>query len=259
MVLAIFISAYVVVNLAFALLYVLAGDVIAGAHPGSFTDAFHFSVQTFSTVGYGQMAPRGFGHVLVTLESAVGVLMVALATGLVFAKFSCPTARILFSRNALLREHDGLPNLIFRLANTRGNQVLEASVKCVALKDEVSREGEKLRSLHDLKLRRDNTPLFSLTWTVMHPIDESSPLHGLALDALRRGDVRIIVSFTGLDDILAQQIHASHAYLPEDLLEGRRFVDVLRREEREALVDLSRLDETEPFPAATAPEARQAS
>jgi len=252
MVLAIFITAYVTINLAFALLYLLAGDVIAGAHPGSFTDAFHFSVQTFSTVGYGQMAPRGLGHVLVTLESAVGVLMVALATGLVFAKFSRPTARILFSKYALLREHDGVRTLMFRLANTRGNQVLEASVKCVALKDEVSREGEKLRGMHDLKLRRDNTPLFSLTWTVMHPIDESSPLHGLDLEALRRGDVRVVISFTGLDDILAQQIHASHVYLPEDLLEGRRFVDVLRRENREAFVDLSRLDETEPLAPADA-------
>ncbi|MBM4358916.1 MAG: ATP-sensitive inward rectifier potassium channel 10 [Deltaproteobacteria bacterium] len=244
-VLGLFVGAYVLVNLGFALLYLLAGDVIVGAVPGSFTDAFHFSVQTFSTVGYGQMAPRGIGHVLVTLESAVGVLMVAIATGMMFAKFSRPTAGVEFSQPMVIRRHKGVPTLMFRIANARGNQVIEASVSCVALKDAVSAEGERMRAQHDLTLVRSSTPLFAMSWIVMHPVDATSPLHGLDDDARRRGDVRVAVSFTGLDSTLAQQIHAHRIYLAEDILEGRRFVDILERQGPETRIYLDRLHETE--------------
>jgi inward rectifier potassium channel len=244
-----FVAAYVLVNLGFALLYLAAGDVIVGAEPGSFTDAFHFSVQTFSTVGYGQMAPRGIGHVLVTLESAVGVLMVAIATGMMFAKFSRPTAGVAFSHTMVLRRHNGVPTLMFRIANARGNQVIEASVRCVAMKDVVSAEGDRMRALHDLVLVRSTTPLFAMSWLVMHPIDEKSPLFGLDERARHEGDVRVAVSFTGLDSTLAQQIHAHRVYLADDILEGRRFVDILERRSHETLVHLDRLHETEPEPA----------
>lgn len=246
-VLGLFVLAYVLVNLLFATLYLAAGDAIVGARPGSFADAFHFSVQTFSTVGYGQMAPKGIGDVLVMVESAVGVLSVAIATGLTFAKFSRPTAGVVFSRPILIAPMNNVPTLMFRIANARGNQIIEASVRCVALKDEVSAEGARLRALHDLPLRRDTTPLFAMSWLVMHPIDETSPLAGLTLEDIRKGDVRVIVSFTGLDSVLSQQIHEHHTYFGDQFVVGHRFRDVLERaEDGTVTVNLAMLDELEP-------------
>jgi len=173
--LLLFAVAYGLVNVFFAALYLAAGDTIAGARPGSFADAFSFSVQTLSTIGYGQLTPVGFGHAIVAIESAAGVIVVALATGLVFSKFSRPTARVMFSRRIVIHERNGQRTLSFRIANARGNEVIEAAVRCTALKNELSDEGERMRVLHDMNLRRDTNPVFSLSWVVMHTIDESSP------------------------------------------------------------------------------------
>lgn len=258
-VLGLFVGAYVLVNLLFAVIYLLAGDVIVGARPGSFADAFHFSVQTFSTVGYGKMVPQGIGDVLVMIESAVGVLSVAIATGLMFTKFSRPTAGVAWSRPAVIATVDGVPTLMFRLANTRGNQIVEASVRCVALKDEVSAEGGRLRGLHDLRLRRDSTPLFAMSWLVMHRIDADSPLHGMSLEAMREGDVRVVVSFTGIDSVLSQQVHDHHTYFAEDLVVGQRFRDILSREpDGTTRVDLTSLDALEPAPPSPGDAVRKA-
>jgi inward rectifier potassium channel len=221
-------SAYLTINLIFASLYLAGGDTISGATPGSFADAFFFSVQTFSTIGYGVMAPKGaFAAVVVTAEAFVGLLMVAMGTGLMFAKFSRPTARILFSKKMVISQRDGKPTLMLRIANERGNDVIEASFRVTVLKEEISAEGERMRRLHDLKLVRGDTPLFTLTFQGMHVIDELSPLHGVTAETLRAGEMRFIVTVTGLDATFATTINGRHIYMADDVAWNARFADVL--------------------------------
>jgi inward rectifier potassium channel len=240
--------AYVMVNSLFAGLYLLAGDVIANAEPGSFHDAFFFSVQTLSTIGYGAMAPRGIGNYIVAAECIVGLVALAMATGIVFAKFARPTARVLFSDKALVQTRDGVPHLVFRLANARGNQIVEASLSVVVLLDEKTAEGERMRAIHDLHLRRRATPAFALSWTVMHRIDEKSPLHGFGAEELAAHDARIQITLTGIDSIFAQTVHARHAYFCEDIVFGRRFIDVVKNHPDGAVtLDLTHFHDTVPL------------
>src|SRR3954469_5439583 len=171
-------SVYIIANLIFASMYTLGGDCIAGAT--SFKDRFFFSVQTLSTIGYGTMVPKTtYAHILVTLQAFGGTLFVALVTGLVFAKFSRPTARVMWSKNVVLIERNGKRLLQFRMANERANQIVEAQLRVALARIEVAPDGERMRRFHDLKLARDRNVIFVLTWTAIHEIDETSPLHGL--------------------------------------------------------------------------------
>jgi len=177
---ALVLAAYLGANAVFALGYLALGDAIEEARPGHFGDAFFFSVQTMATIGYGKMAPRGIGaNALVTVEALVGLLGLALVTGVVFAKFSRPTARVRFSAVAVVTPFDGVPSLLFRMGNERGNQIAEAAVHLVLMREERTVEGEAVRRAHELRLRRDRSAFFALTWTVVHPITPDSPLHGL--------------------------------------------------------------------------------
>jgi inward rectifier potassium channel len=222
--------AYLGLNLTFAILFFLGGDCIANAEPGSFSDAFFFSVQTMATIGYGAMAPKTlYAHALVTVEALLGLLAVALATGLMFAKFSRPTARLRFSRVALITRRNGQPFLVFRVANARANQIVEASVKLMMLKSEITAEGDRMRRFHELSLARSQNPLFAMTWTVMHPIDEKSPLHGLSVEELCAQQVDLLVILVGIDGTFAQTIHARHIYRAEDIVANARFVDMTRQ------------------------------
>jgi inward rectifier potassium channel len=221
---------YLGANLVFACGYLAIGDGIEEARPGNFADAFFFSVQTMATIGYGKMAPRGIrANLLVTLEALVGLLGLALVTGLVFAKFSRPTARVLFSRHAVITTFDGVPSLLFRMANERGNQIAEAQAHLVLLRTERTPEGEEVRRVHDLRLRRSQSAFFALTWLVVHPITPDSPLHGETAESLREKDLDLVASVTGLDETLSQSIHARHAWSAEQILWRHRFADVLVR------------------------------
>ena len=218
---------YLGVNAFFALLYWLVPGSVANAD-GGYADAFFFSVQTFASIGYGFMYSQStWANALVVVEAFVSLLSIALLTGIVFAKFSRPHARVLFSRPILIETRNGVPTLTFRVANERGNDVVEASLRVSILKTYVTREGHRMRRFYDLPLERSETPFFLLSWQVFHPIDEHSPLHGLTPETMRDDDVRIAVSLTGLDGTFAQTIYARHSYWPEDLLVGHRFVDVM--------------------------------
>jgi inward rectifier potassium channel len=238
-------ATYLGVNLAFALLFLAGGDSIKEAEQGSLRDAFFFSVQTFSTIGYGVMSPKTtFAQVVVMCEAFVGLVTVAMATGLMFAKFSRPTARVLFSDRLVVTTRQGKPTLMLRLANERGNDIIEASFRMTVLKPEVSPEGERMRRVHDLVLVRSDTPLFTLTFQAMHVIDEASPLHGLSSADLAASEVRFVVTVTGHDATFGATIHARRIYHADDVVWNARFADVLSNGPDGRLVlDLSRFHE----------------
>jgi inward rectifier potassium channel len=248
--LAIIASTYAAINAAFALLYLAGGDCITGAQPGSFGDAFFFSVQTFSTIGYGVMAPKtAYASAVVTLEAFIGLITVAMATGLMFAKFSRPTARVLFSDKIVIGVRNGKPTLMLRMANERGNDIIEASFRVTILKPEITPEGDKIRRLHDIKLVRDETPLFAISFTAFHTIDETSPLYGETAASLQAEAMRFIVTVTGLDSTFAQTIHARHIYEAPDVAWNARFVDVLSNlPDGRLQVDLAKFHDIEPVP-----------
>lgn len=215
-------------NLAFALAYLALGDAISGARPGSIADAFFFSVQTMATIGYGVMAPRTWAaNAIVCVEAVTGLLGVALVTGLVFARFARPTARVLFSRVVAVGPRDGVPSLMFRMANARGNGIVEAEVHVVLALDELTHEGERVRRSYDLALLRTRNVLFALSWTVVHPMVPGSPLHGETSASLREKDAAIIVSLLGFDETSAQTIHARHVYAAEHVVWNARFADII--------------------------------
>ena len=222
--------AYLASNALFAGGYLALGDAIENAHAGSFWDAFFFSVQTMATIGYGKMAPRTFmANTLVAAEALVGLLGLAMVTGLVFAKFSRPTARVLFSRTAVVTPYEKVPSLMFRMANERVNQIVEAQVHVVLMRNEQTAEGETVRRAHDLVLRRGRSALFALTWTAIHPITPQSPLFGEDARSMAAKEADVVVSFTGYDETLAQTVYARHAYTPDQVAWGMRFHDILVR------------------------------
>jgi inward rectifier potassium channel len=246
---AIVLAAYLGANLFFALGYLAIGDGIEEARRGSFFDAFFFSVQTMATIGYGKMSPRGLAaNLLVTIEALVGLLGLALVTGLVFAKFSRPTARVIFTRDVVISPFDGVPSLLVRMANERGNQIAEAQAHLVLLRTETTPEGEEVRRVHDLKLRRSQSAFFAFTWLVVHPITPESPLFGETAESLRQKDVDLVASVTGLDETLAQSVHARHAWTAERILWNHRFADVLvKLPDGRRAIDYRRFHEVEPL------------
>lgn len=241
-------GAYVGINLLFAVLYALDDAHVAGARAGSVVDHFWFSVQTFSTIGYGAMSPNTpWAHALVTVESFVGMVLVAMGTGFLFAKASRPTARVLFSEPMVVRTRNGIPSLMFRVANRRRNQVVQARIGLHALVSEVTAEGQWMRRVVDLPLERDTSPIFSLSFTAIHPLDEESPLCGLTPEELRERVAVFVVVFTGIDSTFSQQVHARKIYPPEAIRFGHRFVDVLNRDKDGGLrMDLDRMHDTRP-------------
>jgi inward rectifier potassium channel len=239
---------YVAVNAAFAALYLADGAGITGAQPGSFADAFFFSVHTMATIGYGSMVPSTpYTNALVAFEALFGLMAFAMATGLMFAKFSRPTARVVWSRVALVTPRNGVPHLVFRVANARENQIVEANMRVVMLAFETTAEGERIRRFHDLHLVRAQNPIFALTWLVMHPIDERSPLHGRSKADLEAMRAEILAILIGIDGTFAQTIHARNSYTMDEIVEGARFADVIRElPDGRREVDLSRIHDYVP-------------
>ena len=224
---------YLAINVIFANAYLTTGEGIANAKPGSFSDAFFFSVQSMSTIGYGAMYPQTiYAQILVTIEVLVGILLVAIGTGLVFARFANVKARVLFSNIAVVSPFHGVPTLMFRVANQRDNRIIEARICMSLLKNEISPEGHCLRRFYDLKLLRDRSPSFRLSWQVMHPIDEDSPFYGETPISLAELDGELLITLTGLDETFSQTIHARHAYCCRDILWSMRFVDILYQTDR---------------------------
>ncbi|MFB2770742.1 ion channel [Pelatocladus sp. BLCC-F211] len=225
--LALIAFSYVTTNALFALAYLAGGDCIANARPGYFLDAFFFSVQTLASIGYGAMYPKtAYANLIVTIEAMMGLVGIAVMTGLAFARFSRPTARVIFSRVAVIAPHNGVPTLMFRTGNKRRNQILEAQLRVYLMRDEVTTEGYFIRRLHELNLIRSQTPSFTLSWTAMHPIDESSPLYGMTPESLAATKSAIVVSLSGIDETVIQVLHARQTYAAHEILWNNQFVDI---------------------------------
>lgn len=219
---------YFVANSLFALAYLAGGNCIANAQPGNFLDAFFFSVQTMASIGYGAMYPLTvYANAMVAIEALTGLMGLAMGSGLMFARFSRSTARVLFSRVAVIAPLDGVPTLMLRTANQRRNQILEAQLRVRLTRDELTAEGHFMRRVHDLKLVRSQNPLFSLSWTAMHPIDEHSPLYGVTAETLAAAEATIIVTLSGIDETVSQTLHARHIYAAHEILWNMRFADIL--------------------------------
>ena len=238
---------YIGINVLFAIAYLLQPGSIANAQSGYFWDAFFFSLQTLSTVGYGALAPATFyAHVLVAIEGLIGLLGLALITGLMFARFSRPTARVLFTHWALISPFNGQSTFMFRVANQRGNRILEAQIRVSLLRREVTQEGIEMYRFYDLPLIRSQTPVFGLSWLVMHPITPDSPLWGETTASLRDKNVQFFVTLTGLDETVSQTIHAHYNYTLEQLQWNVRFQDVVRSDSQgKRIIEYDRFHELE--------------
>lgn len=233
---------YVITNSLFALAYLAGGDCIANARAGSFKDAFYFSVQTMATIGYGSMYPRtDYANTIVCIQALFGLWGVAMVTGLAFSRFSKPTARVIFSRVAVIAPFNGIPTLMYRTGNQRFNQILEAQQRATLIRDEVTSEGDFMRRFYDLQLVRSQSPIFALSWTVMHAIDESSPLYQLTAKDLIECQAEIVITLTGIDETVSQTIHARHSFVAAEIIWNMRFVDIiLRSPDGKRVVDYTR-------------------
>ena len=213
--------------LLFGVVYWIDG-VVGGGRACSYSDMFFLSVQTMATIGYGKMVPYGFtANAIVSVEALWGFTFFAFVTGLAFAKFSRPTARVLFSEVAVISDYEGKPHLKIRLANQRTNRIVDAKINLVFLRTVVTKEGYKMRRFEDLKLARDHVPLLQLTWTLMHPIDENSPLYGVTPELLEANQDEIIVTLSGLDETMSQMIHTRHSYVSDEIICNAFFEDIL--------------------------------
>jgi inward rectifier potassium channel len=231
---------FTLLNLFFASLYWLCsyfGDApIANARPGAFLDYFFFSVETLATVGYGDMHPRSLcGHFIATVATFTGICSMAITAGLTFARFSQPRARLLFARNPVIGVHNGAPTLMLRFANERHNAITEASARLWLARNETTIEGSFFRRYYPLKLTREENPIFALSWTLMHVIDESSPLLGWEQENFDASDANLIVIFSGHDESSKQSVRGRRIYASKDVLVGCEYEDISRIDEHGAV------------------------
>ncbi len=245
-------AGWLFVNATFAALYMIGGDCISATDPTSFLQAFSFSVQTISSIGYGAMHPTTqWAWVLADVEAFVGMLMVAMGTGLMFAKFSRPTARIDFSDVALIHLRNGVPHLVLRMANRRGNRIVGAQMQLAIFVDEATAEGHFMRRLVRLPLLRETAPTFAMSLALFHPIDESSPLYGCTPDTLSEAFSTMMVTVQGLDGTFNQTVHAQHFYMPENVRWDANFVDMIEiLSDGQVAIHHDRLSFIEPVPEA---------
>ena len=223
------IAVYLGANLLFAFAYLACGDgAITHAQPGSLLDVFFFSVQTMATIGYGRMTPVGsWPNAIVTFEAFFGIVYSALTTGLAFARFTRPTAGVRFSKVAVVGNHDGTRTLKFRVANDRSSHIVEAQLRLWLIAESMTSEGERYRRSIELALQRSESPVFSLTWTAMHSLDETSALNEYLGNSAIEQQWHLLITFTGYHESLANQVYARHVYLPRDVQQNATFIDIV--------------------------------
>jgi inward rectifier potassium channel len=207
-------------------------------------NAYFFSVQTFTTVGYGGMVPNGFAaNFIASLEAMFGLLGFAIATGLLFGRFSRPSARILFSRNAVITPYRGINALMFRLANLRNNDIIEVEANALAVFLDKTTNSRKY---YGMKLERKSVYFFPLSWTVVHPLDEESPFFNKTPDELKELQAEILVQFKGFDDTFSQTVHTRFSYTFDEIIWNAKFKPAFESDHKgEVIFDLNRLHDYE--------------
>jgi inward rectifier potassium channel len=221
---------------------------VANARPYSFPDAFFFSIETLATVGYGEMYPATpYGHVIAAIEIVCGLGFTAILTGLTFVRFSRPRAKFVFASHPVVAMHNGKPTLMLRIGNGRANVLLDAVAKLNVLLSVTTEEGKLLRRAQELRLERAHLPVFPLTWTLMHVMDERSPLYGYDAGKVVAARAQVFMTLEASDPTLATWVHEIRNYAPEDIRFGMRYVDAVTTEEDGTLVaDLTKIGEMEP-------------
>lgn len=241
-------GAYIAINLLFAALYHAGGACIAGMEEGSYLEAFFFSVQTLATVGYGHMYPQTlYGHVITIIEIISGMFWLAVITGLIFVRFSRPTARILFSKSMVIAPFNGQPALMLRVANLRHHSMVEAEFRVIFTRDEPTLEGDIFRRFYPLKLDFDRLIVFPVALTLRHLIDEKSPLYGATRESLEACDAFLIASVVCVETVIPAAVQAQQDYTWQDIRFGERFVEIYTElDDGRMSVDYGRIHETEP-------------
>ena len=237
---------FITFNAVFALFYWLGDHPIANVPGGQYIDYLYFSIETLSTAGYGDMHPQThYGHFIATIELFTGIFSMSLMTGLIFARFSRPSARLLFADNPVISDHEGQLTLMIRLANERHNIIANATARLWLFKNGVSKEGMPYRRFYELPLLRSESPALALSWTLFHVIDQDSPLYGLDAAELQAVNAGLGLFVSGLDDVAAQTVHARKSYEHSDIRFGHRYAEILQATDDGRLrIDYSRFHET---------------
>ena len=237
---------FVAFNAVFALFYWIGNQPISNVPGGAYIDYLYFSIETLSTAGYGDMHPQThYGHFIATVELFTGIFSMSLMTGLIFARFSRPNARLLFADHPVISNHEGKPTLMVRFANERHNIIGNATARLWLFKNIVSLEGQSFRRFYELPLVRNEHPALALSWTLYHVLDEESPLYGLNADDLEASNVSLVVVVSGYDVVAAQTVHARKSYDHSDIRFGHRYADILGTSEDGRLrIDYGRFHET---------------
>lgn len=243
---------YFLSNVVFGVLYAGLGaeslvDSSATPTENLLLRGFFFSVQTFATIGYGTIHPVGvIPNLLVTIESYYSMIMTALITGIVFARFARPTARLIFSEVAVVAPYRGIEGLMFRLVNGRSSQLIEVEAK-VMLARFIESDGKVTRRFDFLELERDRVAFFPLAWTIVHPINENSPLYGLTKQDLEKADAEILILLSATDETFASVVHTRSSYKPSEIKFGSKFVNLYNKvENNEPIsIDIKKLSHVE--------------
>lgn len=245
---------FIAVNALFAGLFLLCGPNALQTSTGQFANepfyrAFFFSVDTFATIGYGNIYPVGvLANTLVSIEALLSIVSVALVTGVIFARFSRPSARIIYSRNALVAPYRGGTALEFRIANARSSQLIDVQVQAILTKIEPTAGGSTVRKFYELALERQRVVFFPLSWTVVHPIDANSPMWRLTHQDLLGAEAELLVLLIATDETISATVHSRSSYEANEIVWGAKFANMFLRSESEGIIgmNLDRIHEIEP-------------
>jgi inward rectifier potassium channel len=250
-IISLFGAGYAIANLVFTAILYFGGANVQNVH--GFLDLYWFSVQTMGTIGYGVLAPADtFANTVVTVESFFGILYTALITGVIFSRFATARPRVLFSKVAIISEFDGHRVFTFRMANERSTAIVEATVRLYLVRDEKLANGNPWRGIYDLGLRRSTSPVFNMSFQAVHTIDEASPLHKINAPRLREQNTNFVVTFVGIDDSLAEPVHARYLWTWNEVEFDRKFADMLKYDSAgKRYLDLAPIHDTEPLPTSS--------